>query len=384
MAQVNGGKKLLRIGSRKSKLALIQTEEVIRRLKQCYGEDVYEYKIITMDTTGDNNLNSPLSEIGSKALFTKELEEELLSGDIDFIVHSMKDLPTTLPEGCCIGAVLEREDPNDVLVLNCNKYENKNITLTELMKPATESNSNKPLVIGTSSLRRIAQLKYYIKQNIKCVNIRGNLNTRFAKLDKEESEFDSLLLASAGIQRLGFADRITETLNSDIWFYAVGQGALAVECRNEDEFILNLLTPLFHLQTCFECISERTVMKLLEGGCSVPIGVRCTMESPENGVNEKMLKLTLSAAVFSLDGIKKVEHKQTINLNEEFKEELKNVNFTGISLPSKTIPNFNDVKQCYINSFRLGAIVAQCLKDKGAVDILNEIRQGKLNSTISI
>lgn len=278
---MTGDNNCIRVGSRKSELALIQTRHVVSCLKERYPEKKFE--IITMSTTGDKILDKPLTKIGEKSLFTKELETALADELVDFVVHSLKDLPTTLPYGMCIGAVLSREDPRDAVVMH-EKHSNK--TLSTL--PAGS-------VVGTSSLRRKAQLnrKY---PHLKVVDIRGNLNTRLAKLDRGDT-FDAIVLAAAGIKRMGWDKRISEMLDANELMYAVGQGALAVECREDDFEVLSLLEPLHHGATALRALSERAFLRTLEGGCSAPVAV---VSSYTDGTPRASLSLT--GAVWSLDG----------------------------------------------------------------------------------
>ncbi|EFA03098.1 porphobilinogen deaminase [Tribolium castaneum] len=272
----------IRVGSRKSELALIQTRHVISLLKKIHpGKD---FEIVTMSTLGDKVLDIPLPKIGEKSLFTKELEAALSTGCVDFVVHSLKDLPTVLPPGMAIGAVLTREDPRDALVLqkDHDKY---------LLETLPEGS-----VIGTSSLRRGAQLarKY---PHLKVESIRGNLNTRLKKLD-ELGKYQAIILASAGLIRMGWTSRISKILDSDELLYAVGQGALAVECRESDEKTIELLKPLYDVQTALRVISERSFLKTLGGGCSAPVAVSSDLSRLKD--NKHTLKL--KGAVWSLDG----------------------------------------------------------------------------------
>ncbi|EDS31080.1 porphobilinogen deaminase [Culex quinquefasciatus] len=241
-----------------SKLALIQTKYVISCLQKLNPDVVYEIRKYfqhvhlcwhvpsyllafflspdTMTTVGDRVLNKSLPKIGEKSLFTKDLEDALRTGGVDFVVHSLKDLPTALPLGMAIGAVLERDDPRDALVLN------------EAHRGRTLSTLPKGSVVGTSSLRRSAQLarKY---ENVVVCDIRGNLNTRLAKLDADGSKFAGIILAQAGLVRMGWNARVSQVIEPGEILYAVGQGALAVECRSNDEYILDMLSKLCHLET---------------------------------------------------------------------------------------------------------------------------------------
>ncbi|XP_058830847.1 porphobilinogen deaminase isoform X2 [Topomyia yanbarensis] len=237
-----------------------------------------------MTTVGDRVLNKSLPKIGEKSLFTKDLEDALRTGGVDFVVHSLKDLPTTLPIGMAIGAVLEREDPRDALVLN-GKHRGK--TLNTLPKGA---------VIGTSSLRRSAQLARTYPHLTVC-DIRGNLNTRLAKLDAESSKFAGIILAQAGLTRMSWDKRIDQTIEPAEILYAVGQGALAVECRSNDEYILEMLYQLCHLDTQCRILAERSFLKTLGGGCSAPVAVCTNLKRKRDST-----LLNITGAVWSLDG----------------------------------------------------------------------------------
>ncbi|MGB3137579.1 MAG: hydroxymethylbilane synthase, partial [Nodosilinea sp.] len=266
----------VRIVSRKSQLALIQTHWVRDELQRHFPDLAFE--IVTMETQGDKVLDVSLSKIGDKGLFTQELEDTMLRGDSDFAVHSLKDLPTRLPEGLMLGCISKREDPADALVVH---EKNKDRTLATLPKGA---------VIGTSSLRRLAQLRHHYP-HLTFKDIRGNLNTRLRKLD--EGGYDGIILAVAGLQRMDMSDRIHEILPADISLHAVGQGALGIECRTDDAEILKLLSVLADSPTTARCLAERAFLRELEGGCQVPIGVNTAIENDT---------LTLVGLVASLDG----------------------------------------------------------------------------------
>ncbi|XP_017771357.1 PREDICTED: porphobilinogen deaminase [Nicrophorus vespilloides] len=288
-------KTTIRVGSRKSQLALIQTRHVIGLLEQL-NKDV-KFEIVTMSTLGDKVLDIPLPKIGEKSLFTKELETALSNGLVDFVVHSLKDLPTTLPQGMAIGAVLEREDPRDALVL---RKDMKDLDLNTLPEGS---------VIGTSSLRRAAQLSRKYPQ-LKIADIRGNLNTRLKKLDELDT-FKAIILATAGLQRMGWDSRISKILDTDEILYAVGQGALAVECRANDEDTIKLLKPLYDAQTAIRVNTERTFLKTLGGGCSAPVAISTDIIN-DHGIHNLVVK----GGVWSLDG--KVEMIE----NDEIKLDL--------------------------------------------------------------
>ena len=243
---------IIRIATRKSPLALWQAEEVSRLLKLHHPH--LEIELVTMTTQGDKILDTPLAKIGGKGLFVKELEVGMLEGDADIAVHSMKDVPMAFPEGLHLSVVLEREDPTDAFVSN-----------------TFNSFADLPLnaKVGTCSLRRQTQLKE-LRPDIEILDLRGNVNTRLAKLDN--GDYDAIILASAGLKRLGFQERIAECISSEQSLPAIGQGAVGVECRSDDEAINALLAPLNHPDTALRVSAERAQNQRLNGGCQVPIG----------------------------------------------------------------------------------------------------------------
>ena len=280
---VSSPPRTIRIGSRKSQLALVQTYWVQAQLQKHFPSR--QFDVQTMSTQGDKILDVALSKIGDKGLFTKELEQGMLDNEIDFAVHSLKDLPTHLPDTLFLGCVTERENPADALVVH-EKHKDKQLdTLPE------------GAVIGTSSLRRLAQLRYHFP-HFTFKDIRGNLNTRLAKLDT--GEYDALILAAAGLQRLDMSDRIHQVIPSDISLHAVGQGALGIECRGNDTEVLELLTAIAHTPTTQRCYAERSFLRELEGGCQVPIGVNTELDGET---------LTLIGLVASLDGKRLVKDR---------------------------------------------------------------------------
>ncbi|KSU88552.1 hydroxymethylbilane synthase [Bacillus sp. VT 712] len=240
------------VGSRRSKLALTQTKWVIEQLKQ-QGLP-FEFEIKEIVTKGDKILDVTLSKVGGKGLFVKEIEQAILSKEIDMAVHSMKDMPAVLPEGLTIGCIPLREDHRDVLISKTGK------TFEELPSGA---------VIGTSSLRRGAQLLAK-RSDIEIKWIRGNIDTRLNKLQTEE--YDAIILAAAGLSRMGWSkDTVTQYLNPSLSVPAVGQGALAIECRSDDKELLELLHMLNDEDTSLAVQAERVFLKRMEGGCQVPI-----------------------------------------------------------------------------------------------------------------
>jgi hydroxymethylbilane synthase len=273
------------IGSRKSQLALVQTHFIHEQLQLHHKDQTFT--IETMSTQGDKILDVALAKIGDKGLFTKELELGMIDGSIDLAVHSLKDLPTNLPEGLVLGCITQRVNPADALVLNEKNRQYQLETLPE--------NS----VIGTSSLRRLAQLKYHFP-HLSFKDVRGNVNTRLKKLD--QGEYDALILAAAGLERLGMQDRIHQVIPAEISLHAVGQGALGIECRDGDTEVLELLKVLEHQPSRDCCLAERSFLRELEGGCQVPIGVNTKIE------NEI---LSLTGLVASLDGQKLVKDTVT-------------------------------------------------------------------------
>lgn len=336
----------INVGTRKSELALIQTRQVIGKLENFYlnnpdrlaalcnsnGEgdtckqDV-KFREVAMSTQGDEILDKPLPEIGSKSLFTAALELALLDGSVHMIVHSLKDLPTTLPEGCVIGAVMERDDPNDVIVLKRSLRGRVDPYDLLLGSNDDERENSDQVKIGTSSQRRKAMI-HRCSRKSQCIDIRGNLNTRLAKLDNENNEYAAIILARAGLDRMGWSDRASGMLGPQIrpelseWSYAVGQGAIAIECLASDSTMLKLLEPIAHLETTYEVVAERSLMRKLEGGCSVPLGVRC-LWSNDNTV------LTLTAIVLSLDGQKTVEASGSVEVNKDATGE-QSTSFVGL------------------------------------------------------
>jgi hydroxymethylbilane synthase len=267
---------LLRIASRRSQLAMVQTHWVRDALLQAHPD--LDIRIEAMATQGDKILDVALAKIGDKGLFTKELEAQMLVDRADIAVHSLKDLPTQLPEGLILGCVTEREDPADALVVH-EKHLNK--TLETLPEGS---------VVGTSSLRRLAQLRHHFPYLI-FKDVRGNVITRLEKLDG--GEFDCLILAAAGLSRLGLADRIHQLIDPSISLHAVGQGALGIECRDGDERVLEQIKVLEHPPTARRCLAERAFLRALEGGCQVPIGVNSRFDDQA---------LVLTGMVASLDG----------------------------------------------------------------------------------
>jgi hydroxymethylbilane synthase len=326
------------LGTRKSKLALVQTEAVRGMLERAHPE--LKFSLREISTVGDKILDKPLSQIGDKGLFTKELEEALYRKDIDLAVHSLKDVQTTLPKGLALGAISEREDQRDAVVLRASHKAQGAKSLDDLPEGA---------VIGTSSLRRVAQLKRRYPK-LRFETIRGNLQTRLSKL--EAGDFDAIILAFAGLNRLGLSENISSILDPEICFPAVGQGALAVECREGDESILKLLREaIHHSDTALCCHAERAFMRHLEGGCLTPIAVWCRLlPPPSDSDSDSDRRLVLQGRVLSLDG------QQCIAAQEELR------------IPASVAPEAEESL-----GKELGVRLAETLRGLGADDILRSI-----------
>ena len=262
------------IGTRSSKLALWQADYVADCLRKKYPELTIKKQLMT--TKGDKILDAPLAKIGGKGLFTKELEQAMLAGEIDLAVHSLKDMPAEVPKGLLLGAITKRADPGDAVV--SPKYGR----FSDLPEGAR---------VGTSSLRRKAQL-LHARPDLRIFDLRGNVNTRLRKL--EEEHFDAIILAVAGLKRLGFGERITEVLPRSVMLPAVGQGALAIETRAGDRETLELISFLNDPGTACCARAERAFLTRVEGGCQVPVGVYATPEGEEG--------LQVEAVIASLDG----------------------------------------------------------------------------------
>lgn len=265
----------VRIATRKSALALWQAEFVKAQLEHFHAGILVE--LVPMSTQGDKILDTPLAKIGGKGLFVKELETALLEGRADIAVHSMKDVPVEFPEGLMLSTICQREDPRDAFV--SNQFAN----LAELPAGA---------IVGTSSLRRQCQIKAQ-RPDLQIRDLRGNVNTRLAKLDA--GEFDAIILAAAGLIRLGFQARIREFIAVEHSLPANGQGAVGIECRSDDATVLALLAPLEHAATRQAVLAERAMNRALQGGCQVPIGAFAVLESEQ---------LWLRGLVGELDGSK--------------------------------------------------------------------------------
>jgi hydroxymethylbilane synthase len=315
-----------RIGTRKSKLARIQTEMIATALQYLYPD--HTFPVQPMSTMGDLNKVTPLYQFDAKALWTRELEVALLEGEIDIIVHSLKDMPTTLPDGCALGAITEREDPRDAVVMKAGLQFK---SLGELPEGS---------VVGTSSVRRIAQLRRAYP-HLLFADVRGNVDTRLYKLDfSTEPNYSAIILAEAGLARMELNHRSTCLLSSPTLLHAVGQGSLGIEIRSGDSKTMELLKPLNHRESRLRCLAERALMRRLEGGCSVPIGVETVIETAGK-------TLGLKAVVVTVDGENAISGDGEVDL--EGKEE--------------------DVA-----AEELGTRVAEGLLERGAQKLLDAIR----------
>lgn len=309
----------LNIATRQSPLALWQARHIQTRLQALYPQ--LSINLVTMVTKGDKILDTPLAKIGGKGLFVKELEQALYEKQADIAVHSLKDVPMDLPDGLTLGAYCQREQPTDAFVSN------KFSALDDLPQGAT---------LGTSSLRRQCQIQQY-RPDLNIISLRGNVGTRLAKLDN--GDYDAIILATSGLKRLGLTERICHEIDTDISLPAVGQGALAIECRADDTDVLNLLKPLNHEPSRLCVLAERAMNRHLQGGCQVPIAGFAVIEDD---------KLTLTGRVGSVDGNVLLKAQQTNALTDDAQENEHIANAMGIT-------------------------VAQALLAQGADDILKEI-----------
>jgi hydroxymethylbilane synthase len=249
----------LRIATRKSPLALWQAEHVQARLQALHPG--LQVELVSMSTRGDRVLDSPLAKIGGKGLFVKELEQGMLEGRADIAVHSMKDVPAEFPQGLGLGAILEREDPQDAFVSG------RFSTIGELPAGAR---------VGTSSLRRQCQLRA-VRPDLEILDLRGNVNTRLAKLDS--GDYDAIILACAGLRRLGLAERITRALPPEEMLPAIAQGVIGIECRDNDTAVRALIDPLNHDETRRRTLAERAMNARLAGGCQAPVAGYSELEN---------------------------------------------------------------------------------------------------------
>lgn len=311
-------KHTLTIATRQSPLALWQANFIKDQLATLYPD--LTITLLTMVTRGDKILDTPLAKIGGKGLFVKELEQALFEHKADIAVHSLKDVPMILPNGLTLGAYCQRHAPTDAFVSNHYQH------LDDLPQGA---------ILGTSSLRRECQLRKY-RPDLTIKSLRGNVGTRLAKLDA--GEYDAIVLATSGLQRLGLDERIRHELDSHISLPAVGQGALAIECRDGDDDVLSLLAPLNHLDTQLCVMAERAMNQALEGGCQVPIAGFATLNNHQ---------LTLEGRVGTPDGTTLLFAKETIVLGNQ---------------------PYSDAKE-------LGQTIAKRLIEQGANQILQALYQ---------
>jgi hydroxymethylbilane synthase len=307
----------IQIGGRKSKLAVLQSYTVKKLLETKYPN--IKCDVLALSTLGDQVLLQPLYTFGGKSLWTKELEVLLLGPvdnypKLDLIVHSLKDMPTHLPAEFELGAIVNRQDPRDAV---CMK---KGSTYKKLEDLPDGS------VVGTSSIRRSAQLLKNFP-NLRFESIRGNIQTRFKKLDDPLGIYSCVVLANAGLVRLGLQPRISQLLDAPDMYYAVGQGALGIEIRSDDDRIKDILKSLEDLSTTYCCLAERSLMRYLEGGCSVPLGVHSNFD-------EETGKLTLKAILVSPDGRESIEDEVSSIVKDKDSAEI-----VGITLGSRLIEN---------------------------------------------
>ncbi|KAK6905759.1 porphobilinogen deaminase [Kwoniella mangroviensis CBS 8507] len=403
------------LGTRKSNLALIQTGHVADDLRLLHnslppsqeedeeeegtpkdngnGGIPYTFSIESMTTVGDRNQTTPLHLLSpysstqpAKSLWTDELEARLMNGHFDMLIHSLKDVPTVLKDGCEIGCMVKRHDPRDALVIKDGlPYK----SLDELPDGS---------VVGTGSVRRVAQLKRAYP-NLKFEDMRGNLNTRFSKLDNPESPFYALILAMSGLSRLGMAHRVVSALEAPVLMHAVGQGALAVEIRSDDMRTRNCLRGLGHWPTEWTCGAERGCLRVLEGGCSVPVGVESEiveldendlenldgMEDPYRDEDEIALKEDSPMLHFSgLIDIKPTTRPSTPTFSKNALPPLRK-RFAKLTLSACVTATdgskhvLYEPKSVLVRSYRqaekFGEDVARQLRKMGASEILDEINR---------
>lgn len=286
-------KTILKIATRQSPLALWQANYVKDRLIQLHP--TLQVDLVPMVTKGDVLLDTPLAKIGGKGLFVKELENALLNGEADIAVHSMKDVPMQFPQGLCLSAICPREDPRDAFV--SDRYR----TLDELPQGA---------VVGTSSLRRQCQLKQ-LRPDLDIHSLRGNVGTRLSKLD--QGSYDAIILASAGLIRLGLRERIASFIEPEIFLPAAGQGAVGIECRLDDKEVHQLLAPLADAPTTACVLAERAMNNRLQGGCQVPIGGYAVLRN--NQIYLRALVGALDGSVIiRAEGTSAVENGETLGV----------------------------------------------------------------------
>ncbi|GAB6072547.1 hydroxymethylbilane synthase [Venenivibrio stagnispumantis] len=292
----------IRIGTRKSQLALWQANYIAERLRELGAE----VEIIKITTQGDKILDVPLAKIGGKGLFVKEIEEAILEDKIDIAVHSLKDVPTTLPEGLDIVAIPEREDPRDAFL--SVKYQN-----LSYMKPSD--------IVGTSSLRRKSQIKI-LRDDLEIRDLRGNVDTRIKKL--QEGLYDGIILAFAGIKRLGLQEKVKYIFSPQEMIPAVAQGFLGIEARKDYKKINGILQKINHQESYIRASAERAFLKHLEGGCQVPLGAYC--EIKDN-------KISITGFISDLEGKRYFKEQ----IEEDFKNSVNQAVEIGINLAEKLL-----------------------------------------------
>lgn len=317
---MNNNKQNIRIATRKSALAMWQAHYVKDLLVKNFPETQVE--LVPMSTQGDRILDTPLAKIGGKGLFIKELEIAMQNGLADLAVHSMKDVPVEFPAGFGLHCICERENPFDAFVSNSYSH------LSNLPKGA---------VVGTSSLRRQAQIKA-IRPDIDIRDLRGNVNTRLQKLD--DGLYDAIILASAGLIRLNMENRIKHQISADVCLPAVGQGAVGIECKNDDFALIDMLQTINHQNTALRVLSERAMNAKLQGGCQVPIGSFAEINNNE---------LSMRALVASPDGSTVLHAKGSVDFS------------------------FNDSNEAKSRGIALGEKLAADLLNQGAQDILDSL-----------
>lgn len=294
--------KPLIIGTRRSNLAVVQAEGIRDSLRKVAPGRVFE--IESLHTLGDKDKSTELYKFGAKGLWTAELEEKLTSGQLDVVVHCLKDMPTRLPETCDLAAIPLRDDPRDALIVKAGLPYTSLKTLPE------------GAVVGTSSVRRSAQLRR-LYPHLQFANLRGNVETRIAKVDNPESEYTCMIMSACGLERVGLQHRISQYIGSKDGgiLHAVGQGALGLEIRKGDEKVLELLNRLADRKSTLACLAERALLYTLEGGCTVPIGVETEWIDEAQGI------LQMRGIVVSLDGTQSAQDSvdATVKTNDEAK-----------------------------------------------------------------
>ncbi|KAF2190093.1 porphobilinogen deaminase [Zopfia rhizophila CBS 207.26] len=352
----------INIGTRRSTLAQVQARSVEKALKDAYPDRTYN--ICPVLAQGDKDKVTPLQQLSqgenAKSLWTGELESMLENGEVDIIVHCLKDMPTQLPENLVLGSILAREDPRDALIISPRLP--KNTTLSTLPPNST---------IGTSSIRRAAQLRR-LYPTLNFADLRGNVGTRLGKLDSEDSPFAAIILAAAGLKRLGMEDRINQYLSSDSggMLHAVGQGALGIEIRKDDEVVKEMLSKVRCERTTRACTAERALLRTLEGGCSVPIGVETSWRGGKRGVATGIEP----AKEYDKDG-KPVEEK----VEEVLDDQELILKTMVVSVDGKNSVEYELVRKVRSaeEAEAMGKDVAKILLEKGADKILEKISKDK-------